>query len=873
MKQDETIAYRSPLPCTVPPGGAALVLADGRLVEGGVQGPGALHAKDWRSQGQVLEAIVLPSRALQLQFDLEGLHSQEGAGLTLTVTLALRIESPVQFLTDVVGGCEDPFTAEDLGDLLGQAIATGLAEPFRQRSLAELDADADLRAWLATMIEGYLTTGADLLGRSGLAVVGVDAFDLRCRVRDEARAVQETYYLRAALAGAEAAGRRFLDERLLEELRAHLPVKEDLVAHKEQLAALEEREQGADERLGAVRNLHQDRLRQWVADQKSSLSMMRPELWRVDLGQPVGTAPLADEDRVYVATKSGRVHSFDRRTGQPVWDPPVELGARPGDGLALADGRLWVPGHDGFLYGLDRESGAVVHRVAVGGQLSSAPVLDGGLLYLTVDVDPANLGPSTGQVVAVDPGRGTLSRRWPVSRRGLRAGPALWDGILYVGDRSGAFFALDLQRGAVESLPVGGGRILTSALVDAERGQVIVGNSYGQVAAFDRAGQRRWMVRLADGATHSPQASVVARPLIHGGVLHVPAGDGRVYFLDPDGQPVASPFQTRGPVATAPVAWGDLVFVGSNDGLLYALEAGGRGCFWHYHSGSPVYVSPAVSAKGRLYVVDCQGRLNALRWCLARYAEGARRLEEAASPDLLEIVDLWILAGETGAALEAAQRAGRLDLEAGLAAELRWYDRAALLYEKLAGRTPDPIQAELWYGEAANNWSWAQREEEADRCRLYEANNRRAPLLHLESLNRPRMMAGESDYLQMRVTNRTAAPAHKVELTYRGDVKRAGKQSLGTLGPKASRDVEIEITPTESGSALVRISAAYSDAAGRPQRPALLEVRLKVAEPPQVHHHYYGPHIGGDGVIMVRGSAGRSMRVQSGDDAIDLGPA
>jgi outer membrane protein assembly factor BamB len=860
------IASRASLPCTVPPGGVAVVLAAGRAVPEGVQGPGALDPKDWRKYGQPLEAVLFPATTLPLYFDVAGLPTREGVGLDLTVTLSLRLEEPVRFLTDVVRDASQ-FTGADLAGILCDAVRTGLAQGLRHRALADLEADPNLRGWLGTAIEHYLTAEADLLGRSGLAVVGVDAFDLRCQVWDREREVRETYYLRAALAQAEAEGRKLLDRELLAQLQEHLPVKKELVDFKEDFAELVEREAKADARLGEARKVRQAWLQDWIAVQGSRPSSLRPELWRRDLGEPVHTAPLCDGSRVYVATQSGRVFALDRNSGEPAWPQPAELGAAPGDGLALAAGCLWIPGHDGALYGLDPASGAGIHRVEIGGRLSSAPLPVKDLLYLSVDVDAPTLRPGAGDVVAVDARRGAVAKRWTVSQRGLRAQPAVWEQGLYVGDRAGGFYALDLPRGRVEALPVRGGRILAPALVDAHLGQVIVGDSYGWLLALDRSGRERWVTRLG--------GAVVGQPLLYGGVLYAGAGDGRVYGLDPSsGQPVREPFQTRNAVATPPLGWQDLVLVGSNDGYLYALEADSGHCFWQYHSGSPVSVPPAVTPEGQVYVVDRDGRLNALRWCLARYTEGAHRAEDAQPARLEEAAGLWMLAGETQAALEAAERAGRLDLVADLAWSLNWYERAAECYQLLAQRSRDPLRGAAYWAEAAEAWEFHGRPKRADRCRLLDAQGRNAPLLRLEAANRPSLTLGQPDVVQIRVVNCTKTLAREVQLAYEGHVQRGGEHFLGSIGPEGERLEEIEVMPTESGSATLRVRVRYADAAGRPQRPVPLDVRLKVAQPPEVHHHYYGPVVGRDGVIIVKGEAvggGRQIRVQSGEDAIELG--
>ena len=802
----------------------------------------------------------------RLAFEIPELPTAEGVRLDLRANLSLQIENPVKFFTDVVKDAAQ-LGEDELVDLLREPVRTALTDGLRRRALADLDGDPNLRAWLGTVIEGYLTTEADLLGRSGLAVLGVDAFDLRCRVWDEQHQVQESFYLRATLAEAEAEGRRLLDQRLLSQLRASVPVKEELVEHQRRMAELMEQQAKVEDRLGATREQRQQRMQTWIAAQQSRASSLRPELWRRDLKEPVRTAPLVDEQRIYVATKGGRVLAFDRETGEPCWSQPAELGACPGDGLTLTADRLWVPGHDGILYGLDPTSGAVVHRIEIGGRLSSAPLVAGNRLYLSVDVDAQTMRPGAGDVVAVDAVRGALLDRWPVSKKGLRAQPALWGETLLAGDRSGAFHTLDLRSGRVETWTVRGGRILAPALVDQARGQVLFGDSYGRVLAFDRAGRERWSTRLG--------GAIVGRPLLHKGIVFAGASDGRLYALDPqNGRAVRDPFPTRDAVAAPAVAWQHLVLASSNDGYLYALEVEGGRPFWQYHSGSAVLVPPAVTPEGWLYVVDGAGHLNALRWCLARHADGARHAQDAKPPRLKEAIELWMMAGEAEAAIEAAKRANRPDWEAGLAMQLHWYDRAAHGYQRLARQERNPAKAAEWWAEAALAWELAREGERADRCRLLDAKNRGAPLLTLRAANLPVLTLGQRDMVQVCVSNCTDVLACDVLLAYEGHVHRAGEQVLGSLGPRAERRVEIDVVPTESGSAMLRVMASYNDSKGRPQRPVPLEIRLKVAQPPEIHQHYYGPHVDGDGVIIVRGESGgrgRSIQVQSGEDAIELG--
>jgi hypothetical protein len=135
---------------------------------------------------------------------------------------------------------------------------------------------------------------------------------------------------------------------------------------------------------------------------------------------------------------------------------------------------------------------------------------------------------------------------------------------------------------------------------------------------------------------------------------------------------------------------------------------------------------------------------------------------------------------------------------------------------------------------------------------------------------------GQPDVVQICVTNCTNILAQDVVLQYRGHVQKAGQIDLGTLGPRGEKMAEIHVVPTESGSATLWVTVHYSNPRRRPERPVPLEVRLKVAQPPEIHHHYHGPHIGKDGVIIMRGEGageGRNVRLQSGEDAVEISRA
>lgn len=123
---------------------------------------------------------LLPHPSPRLRSDLLGLRSAEDVRLDLSLILALRIADPACFLADVVRDATQ-FGQVELIALLQDTLRASLAPALCRRTPAELDADLNLRGWLATAIEHGLRVETDLTSRSGLEVLGVDAYDLRCQ--------------------------------------------------------------------------------------------------------------------------------------------------------------------------------------------------------------------------------------------------------------------------------------------------------------------------------------------------------------------------------------------------------------------------------------------------------------------------------------------------------------------------------------------------------------------------------------------------------------------------------------------------------------------------------------------------------------------
>jgi outer membrane protein assembly factor BamB len=129
-----------------------------------------------------------------------------------------------------------------------------------------------------------------------------------------------------------------------------------------------------------------------------------------------------------------------------VWGVPVTELA--GDGLggiwatpALYDGMVYVSTNYGELLGVDQRTGKVRWRIKLPGPTWSSPVpIDGVLLQ----------GDCEGVLHAYDIARNPKRRPkelWDVRLGGcIEATPAVWDGMIYVGTRSGGIYGIGDRR-------------------------------------------------------------------------------------------------------------------------------------------------------------------------------------------------------------------------------------------------------------------------------------------------------------------------------------------------------------------------------------------------------------------------------------------
>jgi outer membrane protein assembly factor BamB len=227
-----------------------------------------------------------------------------------------------------------------------------------------------------------------------------------------------------------------------------------------------------------------------------------------------GTAPVADDERVYAAVRGG-VRAFDRATGDSAWERSLDGGAARSPLVTCHAVFAQTPN---YLSALDPETGERIWRTALG---HGAP-------------DPNLVATRDAVVLAGTPGVTQLSHGGSVEWR-TQVDRTVFHGVAHAGDRvvvtessddGGGVYAFDAASGerlwTTRGLPS-----IAEPVVDDEHAYVV--GKDGAVAAFSLAdGDEAWRTDARGKSTYAPAALDRDR-----GLVYVPTGSsGDIAALD-----------------------------------------------------------------------------------------------------------------------------------------------------------------------------------------------------------------------------------------------------------------------------------------------------------------------------------------------------
>ncbi len=286
-------------------------------------------------------------------------------------------------------------------------------------------------------------------------------------------------------------------------------------------------------------------------------------------GYPSGTEfgqPTIVDERLFVASSSGRIYSLDAKTGCTYWTYDAAAGSRTAITIGeLARTRIaalprrlkrtlahldvikapsaaFFGDDTGAVYALDAQKGSLLWKTQVDthpmARIVGAPMLYNDRLYVTVS--------STEGAAAANPGYGCCTFRGSVAALDIAAGRTLWKSYTVLEEPQ----PTRKSSAGIQEFGPAGAAITSSPTVDPKRNVLYVATGVSAtgveqsltnaVVAFDVAdGKLRWVKQLLrpeagpGGAGFS--SSPVLRTLATGNqVLLAGQKSGIVYGLDPD---------------------------------------------------------------------------------------------------------------------------------------------------------------------------------------------------------------------------------------------------------------------------------------------------------------------------------------------------
>lgn len=159
-----------------------------------------------------------------------------------------------------------------------------------------------------------------------------------------------------------------------------------------------------------------------------------------------------------------------------------------------------------------------------------------------------------------------LTWKWDFQIQGdVVSSPVVYDGIVYVGARSGSIYALDAKTGELIWDYSTDGWIDASPAVSS--GAVYITSRDGNLYALNRLnGALLWQAALG--------APSISSPLVFGGKVYAGTGapGNRLKVFDCAAGKFLWEYKAKQPVESSPATDGSGVFFGSNDGRMYALD-------------------------------------------------------------------------------------------------------------------------------------------------------------------------------------------------------------------------------------------------------------------------------------------------------------
>ncbi|MBB1424373.1 outer membrane protein assembly factor BamB [Pseudoalteromonas sp. SG43-7] len=348
-------------------------------------------------------------------------------------------------------------------------------------------------------------------------------------------------------------------------------------------------------------------------------------IWQESIGDGVEhyfsrLTPAVYKDRVFVANRAGKVEALSLENGNTLWETDVrenltfwpwqsDISAKLSGGILQAYGKIFIGSEHGYLVALDRETGDVVWRKKVPGEVLSKPAAGDGLIYV-------NLG--SGKLLALHPDTG--EERWSheqevpaLTLRG-QSSPTVANGGVLVGLETGKLSVLISDSGYSAwsaEIATAKGASEFERLVDVDT-QPLISGPYayaiaynGNLAAVDiRSGNVVWKREYSSYRDIAMDTQTI----------YVVDSNGVVYGLDKtSGIERWSQPALRGWYLTGPAVAGNYLAIGDQEGNLHWLnKESGELVSREDFDSSGFFIEPIV-ADDKLILYTRDGEVSAVK--------------------------------------------------------------------------------------------------------------------------------------------------------------------------------------------------------------------------------------------------------------------
>lgn len=333
-------------------------------------------------------------------------------------------------------------------------------------------------------------------------------------------------------------------------------------------------------------------------------------VWSITVGKKseyllVGLRPVGDGNRIYAASRNGKVMALNPESGKAHWkiDLDIVLSAGP----AVGEGALVVASADGFVIALDAATGTEHWRAYVGGETLSRPLIKGDSIFVqTIDNRLVALARFDGKQ------RWQIEQSVPLLTMRGASSPMAVGAMVVAGFDNGRLLAVNMETGDVEwdsmlALPTGRSDLDRLSDIDGAISVVdqdIYAAGYqGRLASIAaESGQILWSREISTYVGVSADWNSTYTTLDNGELIAMTRSGGVEAWRNDD-------LLRRDP--TLPVPFHTAVVVGDLEGYLHFFSSIDGKAVARIKQGSMAITSAPLVIANRLYVQSDDGSLAA----------------------------------------------------------------------------------------------------------------------------------------------------------------------------------------------------------------------------------------------------------------------